>query len=103
MEQADYRLRRGTPLTVGGNLNWTPGYDTRLSETQSALQGRKRVFDAYALWVMQPGMQLRLAASKSGPADYFTGSALDDGLLRETAQTVTHSFVNWQLRLELKL
>ncbi|HEV8314525.1 MAG TPA: TonB-dependent receptor [Burkholderiaceae bacterium] len=99
---ADYRLR-GTPLTVGGNLNWTPGYDTRLSETQSASQGRKRVFDAYALWVIQPGMQLRLSASNLGPEDYFTASALDDGVLRERAQTVTRSFVNWQLRLELKL
>ena len=61
------------------------------------------MFDAYAFWVMQPGMQLRLSASNLGPADYFTGSALDDGVLRETAQTVTRSFVNWQLRLELKL
>ncbi|HET9644187.1 MAG TPA: TonB-dependent receptor, partial [Burkholderiaceae bacterium] len=30
---ADYRWR-GLPLTLGGNLNWTPGYTTRLSDAQ---------------------------------------------------------------------
>lgn len=61
------------------------------------------MFDAYALWVLRPGAQLRLSASNLGPEDYFTASAPDDGSLRESARTVTRSFVNWQLRLELKL
>jgi iron complex outermembrane receptor protein len=56
---ADYRLR-GTPLTVGGNINYTPSYDTRLSEDQTASIGSKRVFDAYALWTFKPGLALRL-------------------------------------------
>ncbi|MBC8056769.1 MAG: TonB-dependent receptor, partial [Rhizobiales bacterium] len=36
---ADYRVP-GRPLTIGGNLNWTPAYDTRVSEEQRASQGR---------------------------------------------------------------
>ena len=31
----DYRFR-GLPLALGGNVNWTPGYTTRISDTQTA-------------------------------------------------------------------
>jgi len=104
---ADYRFR-GLPLTLGGNLNVTPGYDTRIAEDQTALIGLKRVFDAYALWTLQPGVQLRLSASNLAPRDYLTGGSLDfesaPGVFtRETSRTVAASFTTWQLRLELKL
>jgi iron complex outermembrane receptor protein len=95
---ADYHWRR-LPLTLGGNLNWTPGYTTRLSDTQLAMQGRKRVLDAYALWTFSPATQLRLSASNLAPLDYSYASVLGN----ESAQTVMPSHVNWQLRLELKL
>jgi outer membrane receptor for ferrienterochelin and colicins len=95
---ADYKWR-GTPLTVGGNLNWNPSYTTRLSEDQFAYQGRKRVVDAYALWLFQPGLQLRLSASNLAPLDYASASTVDT----ETATTIARSCVNWQLRLEMKL
>ena len=42
------------PLTLGGNLNWTPGYTTRISEEQTALQGHKLIIDAYGLWFFSP-------------------------------------------------
>lgn len=104
---ADYRLR-GTPLTLGGNLNLTPGYTTRVSEEQTASIGPKRVFDAYALWTIQPGTQLRLSASNMAARDYETGNSLDfetapGQFTREAARTVAATFVTWQLRLELKL
>lgn len=104
---ADYRFR-GTPLTIGGNVNVTPGYDTRVSEEQAAFIGQKRVFDAYALWTFQPGVALRLSATNLGPRDYLTRNALDyesaPGVFtRETSSTVSRSFTTWQLRLELKL
>jgi outer membrane receptor for ferrienterochelin and colicins len=99
---ADYRLR-GLPVTIGGNLNWTPGYDSRLSETQTAFQGRKLVADAYALWVVNPALQVRLTASNLAAADLLTRRGLDDGSLRESAQTSERTDVNWQLRLEMKL
>jgi iron complex outermembrane receptor protein len=104
---ADYRFR-GMPLTIGGNLNVTPGYDTRISEEQTALVGRKRVFDAYALWTFQPGTALRLSATNVAPLDYLTGGRLDfesaPGVFtRETSRNLAQSYTTWQLRLELKL
>ncbi|MFO1219968.1 MAG: TonB-dependent receptor [Burkholderiaceae bacterium] len=104
---ADYRLR-SLPLTLGGNINFTPGYDTRISEEQSALVGRKRVFDAYALWTFQPGVALRVSATNVAPLDYLTGGSLDfesapGATSRETSRTLSQSYTTWQMRLELKL
>ena len=105
---ADYRVP-GWPLTIGGNLNWTPGYDTRLSEIQTATQGRKVVADAYGLWVFGPALQLRLSMSNLNPREYLTGGSTDGvepltGLpYRETSITTARTFLNVQLRLEMKL
>ena len=101
---ADYRLL-GVPLTVGGNLNWTPAFDTRVSEIQSASQGRKVVIDAYALWVFGPAWQLRLTASNLAARGYLNGSSVDDlgAGIRETSTTTAPTYLNVQLRLEVKL
>jgi iron complex outermembrane receptor protein len=99
---ADYRLR-SLPLTLGGNLNWTPAYDTQLSAEQSARQGRKVVFDAYALWAFKPGVQLRLSATNLDPQDYLTGGSLESNGTRESTRSVNTTYTAWQLRLELKL
>jgi outer membrane receptor for ferrienterochelin and colicins len=104
---ADYRFR-GAPLTIGGNINYTPGYDTRLSEEQTALTGSKRAFDAYALWTFKPGLALRLSATNWLPRDYLTGGSLDfestpGTFTRETSRSVTATFTQWQLRLEMRL
>jgi outer membrane receptor for ferrienterochelin and colicins len=101
---ADYRFT-GLPLTLGGNLNWTPAYDTRLSDVQAAFQGRKASVDAYGLWVFNPSLQLRVTASNIGPRDYLTGGSLVDtgaGVI-ETSQTTTPTYLNLQVRLEIKL
>jgi iron complex outermembrane receptor protein len=101
---ADYRVP-GWPLTIGGNLNWTPAYDTRVSEIQTAYQGRKLVIDAYGLWVFNPTLQLRLTASNLNPRDYLTAGSVDDLVanLRETSATTAPTYLNVQLRLEIKL
>jgi outer membrane receptor for ferrienterochelin and colicins len=99
---ADYRFR-GTPVTLGGNLNWTPGYTTRISETQWLEQGRKLVGDAYVLVFLSPNAQVRLTASNFAPRDYLTANRYEDATLRETSETNTSSYINWQLRLEMKL
>ena len=101
---ADYRVP-GWPLSLGGNLNWTPAYDTRVSEIQTAYQGRKLVIDAYGLWVIGPTVQLRLTASNPAPRDYLTGGSVDDlgANLRETSSTTAPTYLNLQLRLEIKL
>lgn len=103
---ADYRLQ-GTGLTLGGNLNWQPGYTTRLSDTQWVVQGKKLVADAYVLYALRPGLQLRVSGSNLGARDYLTGSRYDStadgGTVREASDTQTSSYISWQVRLEMKL
>jgi len=99
---ADYRFR-GVPLTLGGSVNWNPAYTTRLSEVQTVDQGRKLVVDANALWVFAPGVQVRLTANNLAPVDYVIGGSFDTDTERETTQTAARTYVNWQLRLELRL
>ncbi len=98
----DYRLP-GLPLTLGGNLNWTPAYNTRISDEQLAFQGRKAQFDAYALWVFNPSAQLRLTASNIGPRDYVTASSIDVANVRETSTNTAPTYLNFQVKLEFKL
>jgi iron complex outermembrane receptor protein len=104
---ADYRFT-GVPLTVGGNLNWTPGYLTRVSDVQTATIGRKLIVDAYGLWTFSPTLALRLSLSNIDPLDYLTGSSVDGPdiagvAVRESSQTRAPTFLNVQLRLEMKL
>jgi iron complex outermembrane receptor protein len=104
---ADHRLI-GIPLTIGGNLNWTPGYTTRITEIQAASVSNKLIVDAYGLWTFNPALALRLTFSNLDPREYITGSAVDGpdafGVpVRETATTRAPTFINVQLRLEMKL
>lgn len=101
---ADYRVP-ATPLTLGGNLNWTPGYDTRVSESSWVLQSKKRVGEVYGLWSFNPDLQLRVTATNVAPRDYETGTRFDSATqgTSSTAQTAYAGHVNWQLRLEMKL
>jgi iron complex outermembrane receptor protein len=99
---ADYRFR-GLPLTVGGNLNWVPGYRTRLTETQIVSVNTKRQFDAFGLWTINPTVGLRLLASNLGPRDHVTGNQQVFSDLSESSSTAAPTYTQWQLRLELKL
>ena len=99
---ADYRVPN-TPLSLGGNLNWTPGYLTRLSDVQTAEQGKKIGLDAYALWVFSPTVQLRSTFSNIDPRNYVTGGSLDALSIRETSQNTAPTYVNLQVRFEIKL
>ena len=101
---ADYRFA-GWPLTLGGNLNWTPAYDTQISAVQTAAQGRKFGADAYGLWVFNPTLQLRLTLSNLAPRDFVYGASQTDTSagVRETSVTTAPTYLNLQLRLELKL
>ena len=104
---ADYQVT-SLPLKLGGNLNWTPEFTTRLSDDQTVYQSNKLVADAYALWTFNPRYQLRVSVSNFAARDYTTGGSLlstnpQGQTLRETTQTVAPSFVNLQARLEIKL
>ena len=104
---ADYRLI-GLPLRLSGNINWTPGYTTRLADEQEVWLGDKWVLDASALWIFSPSAQLRLSASNLLARDYLSGGSLlstqSSGLpIRSTTQSTAPSYLNLQARLELKL
>ncbi|HEX7439272.1 MAG TPA: TonB-dependent receptor, partial [Caldimonas sp.] len=103
----DYRFP-GLPFTLGGNLNWTPGYLTRISDVQTATIGRKLIADVYGLWTFSPTLALRVTASNLAANDYVYGSTVDgpdlQGIpVRENSRTTAPTFVNLQLRLEMKL
>ncbi len=104
---ADYKLT-SVPVTVGGNINWTPGFTTQQTTTQALIQGDKLVTDAYVLWTINPTYQLRISANNFTPRQYVTSSqALSTNVLnqpvRETATGYAPSFVAVQARLEIKL
>jgi len=107
---ADYRLR-GTPLTLGGNVNWVPATLTRLAEDQTTATTTKRQWDLFALWTFSPSVALRVMANNVDPRDYNT-ETFNDSDASGTASGLTErtrvlsggaSFTNWQMRLELKL
>ena len=99
---ADYRLR-GMPLTLGGNVNWNPDYDTQRSQEQRSYQGVKRVTDVYGLWRFSSATALRLTVSNLLPRDYVTATTFNLGAQRETVKTTDHNWRNVQLVLEMKI
>ena len=106
---ADYRIR-GTPFTLGGNVNWVPGYTTRVEQGQTTTVDTKRVWDAYALWTFSPTVALRLLGSNLDPQAYDTVNVTDVMTVqprvvneRTTVRSGGASDINWQMRLELKL
>ncbi|MFO1297643.1 MAG: TonB-dependent receptor [Rubrivivax sp.] len=113
---ADYRLR-SLPLTLGGNLNIVPGYRTQLADDRATIVTSKRVVDIFALWTFSPAVALRVLANNAAPRDYASTTEFDydqpastlptrvpEGTpLRETATTRGSSYLNVQVRLELKL
>jgi iron complex outermembrane receptor protein len=99
---ADYRLR-GMPLTLGGNVNWNPDYDTRRSQEQLSYQGIKRVVDVYGQWRFSSATALRLTVSNLLPRDYETATTFNTGAQQETARTTDRNWRNIQLRLEMKI
>jgi outer membrane receptor for ferrienterochelin and colicins len=107
---ADYRVR-AVPLTLGGNVNWVPGYTTQLDVGQSVRVSTKTVWDGYALWTFNPAVALRLLGSNLVARDYANTTQAEaiNTVIKPAANERTvslsngPSYVNWQLRLELKL
>jgi iron complex outermembrane receptor protein len=103
---ADHRLR-GSPLTLGANLNLTPAYQVQQSASQSSSQDAKRVLDAYALWSFNPAVKLRLSASNIVTRDYDSSSEVSvsdtGGSSRTLAESSSRSSMGWRLQLEFKL
>jgi outer membrane receptor for ferrienterochelin and colicins len=99
---ADHRFR-GTPLTLGGNVNHTPGYRTRLDVDRAVVQTEKTVLDAYALWTYRPELKLRLTLSNLLAADIESTTRVQSASEVDMSHNRTRSWLNTQLRLEMKL
>ena len=99
---ADYRLK-AVPLTVGGNLNYNPGYTTRLSAEQLTTISQKRVMDVYGLWRVDGSTAWRLTLSNLDPRNYNTGSVYSSAGVVENSSTQNRSWTNVQILLEKKL
>lgn len=99
---ADHRFR-GMPLSLGANINHTPGYRTRLDADRWIVQSEKSVFDAYALWAFGPELKLRLSLSNLLAPEIHTNTVVHSQGLRESNPVHTRSFLSTQLRLEIKL
>lgn len=103
---ADYRLR-GLPLTLGGNVNWVPSTTTRIDVDQTTATSTKVVWDAYALWAFTPNVGLRLLGNNLVPREYANTTVNDSVVAGATERTTVRSagpsYLNLQLRLELKL
>jgi len=98
----DYRVP-GLPLNIGSSVNLTPGYDTRINETQFREVGLKRVWDAYATVNVNPHTLLRFTVSNFMVRDYVTGSAVITDNLKETGRLVERTPMNLRVGLEFKL
>ena len=99
---ADYKLRN-LPLSFGGTLNMTPGYDLQISDIQSSSMGTKVVADAFVLWSVDRETQVRFTLNNFVPRDYLsTSTALNASQLQLT-ESNNPSRLNWGVRLELKL
>ena len=99
---ADYRLK-SAPLTVGGNVNYNPGYSTRLSAEQLVTVSQKRVMDVYGLWRLDSTTAWRLTLSNLDPRLYNTGSVYSGAGVLENSSTQNRSRTNVQILLEKKL
>jgi iron complex outermembrane receptor protein len=99
---ADYRLK-SAPLTIGGNVNYNPGYSTRLSAEQLATVSQKRVVDVYGLWRLDSSTAWRLTLSNLDPRNYNTGSVYSGNGVTENSRTQNRSWTNVQILLEKKL
>jgi iron complex outermembrane receptor protein len=53
----------GLPLSVGGNMSITPGYDTRQTVDQVVTRTPARSIDLFAMMFLSPTMSFRAAAS----------------------------------------
>jgi iron complex outermembrane receptor protein len=99
---ADYRLL-SLPLTVGGNLNWTPGDTLQLSDAQRTERNAKRVIDVYALWAFNPNVKLRASAANLLAADQVSTSQSQDGSTLQQVSSVARTYRTASLRVEWRL
>jgi len=96
----DYKMAQ-LPLTIGGNINWTPAYIVQSTTTQANSIGMKRQFDMYALWKFSAVSQLRLSVNNLVNNNYDTSTSSTLGY-PEVSDVMAPTYTTWTLRWELK-
>ena len=99
---ADYRFR-ATPFSIGGNINFTPDFETRLTSNQVTKTGTKRVLEAYGLWTIDSQMKLRLSFSNLSPRDAVNTNSFTQGNELQTITSNGKTAMSTALRLEIRL
>jgi iron complex outermembrane receptor protein len=99
---ADYRFR-GTPLSVGGSVNWTPAYDIRQTAEQLERISRKVVTDAYLAWNFDAATKLRLSFTSTSPRDFQTNNIFLAGNELQQVVDTRRGYLVSALRLEMRL
>jgi iron complex outermembrane receptor protein len=99
----DHRFS-GMPLTVGGNLSMTPGYDTRQTVDQWLKRSVSRGVDLFATLPVSPTMLFRVAASAGvqqfGPPNGITLTQLANG---DYVRTDRYAKPQLNLSLDMRL
>ncbi|WP_255423325.1 TonB-dependent siderophore receptor [Undibacterium sp. CY21W] len=98
----DYRLS-GIPLTLGGNVNWTPAYYTQTTNAQLNYTGIKRQLDLYALWTFNPNLQIRLSANNLTANDSISNSLVTTGGINHIDYNDAKTYKTLTLRVEMKI
>ena len=104
---ADWPVK-GTPLALGANLNFTPGFQITQIDKLVSRQGMKRVLDGNAVWRFNADASLRLTVSNATPRTYETGSTLQladaNGLPAgsQSSDTANRSYTTFNLRGEFR-
>jgi iron complex outermembrane receptor protein len=98
----DYRTK-AAPLTVGGNLNWTPLTLVQSSVTELDTAGMKRQLDLYGLWKFSADTQLRISGNNLLPRRYEAARVVGTAGLVQALQTQVRTYATLGVRLELKL
>lgn len=98
----DYRIK-SLPLALGGNFNWTPGYDVRRLESQYDQLGAKRQLEVFAVWTLDPLSRLRFSAANLLHEDYLTSTRRVLDGIDQTASTLAQTQIVWGLRYETRL
>jgi iron complex outermembrane receptor protein len=99
---ADYRVK-AMPLTVGGNLNWTPLTLVRTSGTELVTTGMKRQIDLYGLWKFSANTQLRISANNLLPRRYESDRLVETPDLLQALDTGRRTYTTLGVRLETKI
>lgn len=90
------------PLSVGGNLSITPGYDTRQTAEQWLKRSSAKGIDLFAMMPLSPTMSLRAAAS-AGVQQFGPPNGTTQILLSNGDYTRTDRYAKPQLNLTLDM